>query len=337
MVTITSGYNVTSGYATILDVLLGYFIKRNIPYRPRSLTDVDTRFLKHFENIEYFKEKIDLLLFPICAELDIRNPMFHLNAHPNRVFFTMWESTRIGDLLIDKLNNNKSLIVPNKWNKCNFLNQGCDVPIHVVPLFIDTQLFNYVAPTDSDVFVFGTANDDPRKRIEQTIRCFLKAFPDKKDVKLKVKVNGVTKLKYVDPRIEICNINLTNEQLKEWYHELNVFVSGVSAEGWGLMQHESMACGRPIIAARYAGLAEFMTSNNSFCLNYKEVDSEGSWKVPGGKWSRYDEDDMISTMRYCYNNPHVVYQKGQLASFDASKFTIDAFIENILKVINMYR
>ena len=336
MFTVTSGYNLTSGYASILDVLLENFIKHDIKFRPRSLSDVHTRFLKYFNNIEYFKEKCDLLLFPSCSHFDICNPLFHLNPHYNRIFFTMWESTRIGDLIIDKYNTNKALIVPNNWNRFNFLNQGCIVPIHTVPLFIDTDVFNYTNPVADDCFVFGVANDDPRKRLDQTIRCFLKAFPNQKDVKLKVKVSGQTKLKYFDSRIEICNDDYTQEQLKQWYCGLNVFVSGVSAEGWGLMQHESMACGRPVIAAAYAGLAEFMNEDNSFCLHYKEVDSDGFWKVPGGKWSLYDEDDMIETMRYCYNKPHVVYQKGNLAANTVSKFTIDFFIKNILNVLNMY-
>ena len=76
------------------------------------------------------------------------------------------------------------------------------------------------------------------------------------------------------------------------------------------MQHESMACGRPVIAARYAGLSEFMTEENSFPVNYSEVRSEGYWKNPGGKWSKYNKEHMIETMRYCYNNPDRVKGKG---------------------------
>lgn len=337
MITITSGYNLTSGYATILHVLLQEFKNKNIKFRPRSITDTHKQFENYFENIEYFKESCDLLLFPSMPNIDISNPLFHLNAHSNRLFFTMWESSRIGDLVIDKYNNNKALIVPNNWNKHNFINQGCSVPIHVIPLFIDTQIFNYSPPEKSDFFIFGAANNDPRKRLDSTIRCFLKAFPDKKDVKLKVKINESTKIKFTDSRIEICNTNLKTDELKNWYHKLNVFVSGVSAEGWGLMQHESMACGRPVIATAYAGLSEFMTDKNSYCLKYKEVSSEGFWKVPGGKWSQYDEENMIETMRYCYNNQNKTIEKGVLAAQDVSIFTKKKFIDNILNVINIYK
>lgn len=342
MITVTSGFNVASGYATILSVLLKELKHKDIKFRPRSLTDIHEQFEEFFENVEYFKENCDLLLFPSIPNINIANPLMHLNLHFNRLFFTMWESSRIGDLMIDKYNTNRALIVPNQWNKNNFINQGCVVPVHVVPLFIDTQIFNYSPAEKTDFFVFGTANNDPhwynvRKRTEQTIRCFLKAFPNKKDVKLKVKLNNTSKLKYTDNRIEICTSNFSLPELKSWYNSLNVFVSGVSAEGWGLMQHESMACGRPVIAAAYAGLAEFMNHENSFCLNYKEVPSEQYWKIAGGKWSQYEEEHMIETMRYCYENQTLTEKKGILAAQDASLFTKQKFIDNILNLINIYK
>lgn len=83
MLTITSGYNLTSGYATILHVILEQFAVNKIRYRPRFIGDVSVNFLKYFENIEYFKEKCDLFLFPSCADFDICNPLFHINSHFN--------------------------------------------------------------------------------------------------------------------------------------------------------------------------------------------------------------------------------------------------------------
>ena len=121
-----------------------------------------------------------------------------------------------------------------------------------------------------------------------------------------------------------------------WYDSLNVFVSGVSAEGWGFMQHESMACGRPVIAAKYAGLCEFMSENNSFCIDYKEVPSTGYWENAGAKWSKFDEEHLIETMRYAYNNPNIVKKKGLLASQNVSKFSITNFIDNIYNIIDIY-
>ena len=248
----------------------------------------------------------------------------------------MWESSKVGDIFIEQLNKNKAVIVPNKWNKINFERQGCDVPIHVVPLFVDDKCFNYSPQLTNNTFVFGAANNDPRKRLYDTIKCFLKAFPKETDVILKIKTNTQLPFKFIDDRIHITTEYYNKYQLKEWYDSLNVFVSGVSAEGWGLHQHESMACGRPVIAASYAGLNEFLNDDNGFCLMYNEVPSGGSWQIPGGKWSKYNDEHMIETMRYCYQHRDVVANKGVIASRDACRLNTTHFINNITSLIDIY-
>ena len=247
----------------------------------------------------------------------------------------MWEATRIGDFYIDKINMFDQIIVPNNWNKESFEQQGCTSKISVVNLGIDTNIFNYTEPNNSDFFVFGTGNNDPRKRLPDVIKCFNKAFPKEKDVRLSVKISESENRKFLDNKIIYNTKNLNKQELKDWYCSNDVFVSAVSAEGWGLMQHESMACGRPVIVARYAGLKEFVTLENSFCLRHTEVDSTGFWEYPGAKWSKYDEEHMIETMRYCYNNRDEVKQKGKLASIDACKLSKEKFIENLLNCLGI--
>lgn len=330
-ITLSSMFNFTSGY----DVLLATILENlNLEFhiRPRSFSPVSEKYKKYFQNILYKKEECDLCILPAMSHFDITHPLFHINNHPNRVFFTMWESSRIGDIFIDKLNNMNCIIVPNEWNKQNFINQGCNVPIYKINLFVDSNIFNYDPLRNNDIFVFGCGNNDPRKRLKQTIHCFLKAFPTEKNVKLKIKTTG-TNFKFIDSRIEIENKFLSVEKMKEWYSSINVFVSGVSAEGWGFMQHESMAVGRPVIAPIYGGLCEFMNDTNSFPIDYVEVDSEGYWESPGGKWSCFNEDHMIETMRFCYNNRSVVEQKGKIASSDVVKLDIASFCNSLKKIL----
>jgi glycosyltransferase involved in cell wall biosynthesis len=247
----------------------------------------------------------------------------------------MWEASRIGDFYIDKINLFDRVIVPNKWNKQTFENQGCTSEISVVNLGVDTKVFNYTEPNNNDIFTFGTGNDDPRKRLPEVIKCFIKAFPNEKDVRLSIKVSTQTTQKFTDNRIIFNTQNFTKQQLKNWYCSNDVFVSAVSAEGWGLMQHESMACGRPVIVANYGGLKEFVTLENSFCLRHIEVDATGFWEFPGAKWSRYDEEHMIETMRYCYNNRDKVKEKGIIASKDACKLSNELFIQTLLKTLSI--
>ena len=71
------------------------------------------------------------------------------------------------------------------------------------------------------------------------------------------------------------------------------------------MQHEAMACGKPIIAVKYSGLAEFFDETVGIPLKYNIVPSEWSWSHSNGFWSKFDEDDMIDKLRWCYNNPNL--------------------------------
>jgi glycosyltransferase involved in cell wall biosynthesis len=333
---LTSEYNFVSGYNILLSTILEESVKKNVIVIPKYYNKPSDKFKLYFNNVPNRNgtEK-ELLLFPSFNYLNNYHPLCHILNGKNKTYFTMWEASRIGDFYIDKINIFDKIIVPNKWNKQTFENQGCTSEISVVNLGVDTDIFNYTKPNDNDVFIFGTGNDDPRKRLSEVIKCFIKAFPNEKDVRLSIKISNQTIQKFTDNRIIFNTQNLTKKQLKDWYCSNDVFVSAVSAEGWGLMQHESMACGRPVIVANYGGLKEFVTLENSFCLRHTEVDATGHWETPGGKWSKYDEEHMIETMRYCYNNRDKVKEKGIIASKDACKLSNNLFIETLLKTLSI--
>lgn len=333
---LTSEYNFVSGYNILLSTILEESVKKNVIVIPKYYNKPSEKFKSYFDNIPNRNgtEK-ELLLFPSFNYPDNYHPLLHVLNGKNKSYFTMWEANRIGDFYIDKINLFDRIIVPNKWNKQTFENQGCTSEISVVNLGIDTKVFNYTEPNNNDIFTFGTGNDDPRKRLPEVIKCFIKAFPNEKDVRLSIKVSTQSTQKFTDNRIVFNTQNFTKHQLKDWYCSNDVFVSAVSAEGWGLMQHESMACGRPVIVANYGGLKEFVTIDNSFCLRHIEVDATGFWEFPGAKWSRYDEEHMIETMRYCYNNRDKVKEKGIIASKDACKLSNELFIQTLLKTLSI--
>jgi glycosyltransferase involved in cell wall biosynthesis len=323
-------------YGALLSTFLEESLNRNVVVIPKCYSKISDKFKNYFDNIPNRDgtEK-ELLLFPSFNYPDIQHPLLHILNGKNKTFFSMWEASRIGDFYIDKINIFDQVIVPNKWNKETFENQGCTSKISVINLGVDTNIFNYTEPNNNDIFTFATGNDDPRKRLPEVIKCFIKAFPNEKDVRLSIKISNQLSQRFSDNRIVINTQNLTKQELKNWYCSTDVFVSAVSAEGWGLMQHESMACGRPVIVANYGGLKEFVTLENSFCLRHIEVDATGFWEFPGAKWSRYDEEHMIETMRYCYNNRDKVKEKGIIASKDACKLSNELFIQTLLKTLSI--
>jgi glycosyltransferase involved in cell wall biosynthesis len=141
-------------------------------------------------------------------------------------------------------------------------------------------------------------------------------------------------ISFLDSRIFIQQGHWKQSEMVTWYQSLDVFVSAVSAEGFGLHQLESMSCGKPIIATQYAGLKEFLNQENGYCLPYTEVPSTGYWATPGGRWSDFKDQDMIEAMRYCYQHRSEVQAKGRSAADTAKQFTLEKFIAELLLILN---
>lgn len=337
-ITLSSYYNFTSGYGEILRLLLEKLPDHNYDIVPRTYSIINKNLLKYFEcDKSVNANMVDLSLLSLTNSLNDVNPFLHMDFSKKRVLITMWECTRLNDLMVEILNKFVNIVVPNYYCKANLISQGCTTGINVVPLFCDTEIYRYRAHYERDVFVFGISNEDPRKNLDKVQRCFIKAFKNKKDVKLKIKTTAMTvRDRFIGANIETINKMLTLNELRDWYYSLDVYVSGATCEGWGMMQQESMCCGRPVLFTNYGGLSEFINNENGFSVEYDEVYSSGYWGDYGGRWSEFKEDDMIDKMIYCYNNREVVRYKGILASESACKFTQELFLKNVDKILKQY-
>lgn len=336
-ITLSSSYNFVSGYAEILETLLEGLPLFSYDVTPRTYSSVHDRFKKYFHNDISFNSEVDLLLYNIVNEFGIGNPYVHINFNRPRILLTMWESTRINDLLIEVLNKFNCIIVPNSYNKNNLIKQGCTTRIEVVPLFCDTEFYSYKSHYDRDFFVFGISNDDPRKNLIKLQSCFLKAFSNNKNVKLCIKTNKqIETFKTINSNITLQHKLVSKEHLRNWYYDLDVYVSGATCEGWGMMQQESMCCGRPIIYTKYGGLLEFVNEQYNYPIKFKEVPAQYFWGDYGGEWSEFDENDMVEKMIYCYNNRDEIKQNGILSSQHACRFTKEQFLKKINNILTEY-
>ena len=336
-ITLSSKYNFVSGYGELLYVLLNDLNSVGYNVIPRTYSEISDRYIKFFDKSHTFDPSLlDLSVLSISNEISNQNVLTHINFDRPRILLTMWECTRVNDIIIEILSKFSHIIVPNNYNRDNFINQGLNTKIDVVPLFCDTDNYVYKEHFIKDKFVFGISNEDPRKNLSKSIKCFLKAFNGIKNVELQIKTCTPITEKIFDTRLKYIGTKYTKEELKNWYHNLDVYVSGVTCEGWGMMQQESLCCGRPIIYTNYGGLKEFVNNDISFEVNYDEVYSTGCWGNYGGKWSEFNEDNMIEKMLYCYNNREEVISKGKKAAVAASKYNKNLFIKNLSNVLNQY-
>lgn len=265
-------------------------------------------------------------------ELVLSPPIFRPTPGKRTAYFSMWESTRLPPMGASLLNMAEVVIVPSAWGATCFSASGVEKTMRVVPLGIDDKAFYFRSqetagePAKKGVrAVFGTAgrmaHGGVRKGINEVIELFQRAFPNEPDVILRVKVHPdcpVTQPN--DNRIEIKQAHLTDDELADWFAGLTCFVSAARGEGWGLMQHQAMATGRPVIACRFSGMAEYLTANNGFCVPYVLGLATGSY-AGCGHWAEPDEEDFIKAMRGIYLEPHTAAAKGAQAAMDVAHMT----------------
>ena len=336
-ITLSSNYNFKSGYGVLLHTLLEELPKYSLNIVPRTYSSISESYLTYFDNKSFGSNDVDLSLLSMNNSFDFgtNNPFIYLSFDRPRILYTMWESTRVNDLIIEIMNKFRCVIVPNQYNKENFIKQGLTTRIEVVGLFCDTDFYSYKPFVDNNNFVFGISNEDPRKNLDRVAKSFLRAFKKMPGVELRVKTN--TRIQqYSNIGVVYNSTKFSREDLRNWYHNLDVYISGATCEGWGMMQQESMCCGRPVIYTEYGGLTEFISDDVGFKVKHDEVYSTQSWGNYAGKWSEYDEDDMIDKMIFCYNNREEVYKKGMLSSLKAREYSKDRFIKNLMTIINDY-
>jgi len=253
-------------------------------------------------------------------ELLIHPPNFLPTPGKKTAYFSMWEATRLPPKGRSLLNKATVVFTPSHWNASTFSACGVDVPIEVVPLGINTKAFYYRPPPQrlDGLCVFGAAgrmaHGGVRKGINEVIEAFLAAFPKQDDARLRIKCwPDCPVAKVRDNRISITAAYLSDDEVAEWFSGIHVFVSAARAEGWGLMQHQAMAVGRPIITVDFGGVREFFKPAMGYALPYRMVQATKAYDGCG-HWAEPDFDDFVSMMRHVYERREQAQEKGRAAA-----------------------
>lgn len=270
-------------------------------------------------------------------ELVMEPPETVLTPGKKSAFFTMWEATRLRPAGVIGLKQAHAIITPSKWGASCFSAAGFDVPIYVVPLGVNPDIFNYAPMKVDGPCIFGAggrmAHGGSRKGINEVIEAFQKAFPSIQNVRLKIKCfTDCNVEKPDDSRIEIVTDFLSEPGLANFLKGLTCFVTAARGEGWGLLQHQAMACGRPVLGCHYGGLAEFMNDHNSYGLAYTHGAATGFYDGCG-TWSEPDLDDLVNKMQFVYQNREDVLKKGMQAYMDVRKLTWENTARKTIEVL----
>lgn len=262
------------------------------------------------------------------------------NTEPT-ICLTMWETTGLPVSAVPILNRAHAVAVPSSWGAACFARAGVRVPIHVVPLGLDPAAFR-PTPTDMDgPTVFGMAArlvaGGCRKGINEGMAAFAAAFPDPADpVQLRIRIWD-DDLPYLDPlpdhRIRVETDAVPQDDLAGWYAGLTCLLVPSKGEGFGMHTLEAMACGRPVIAARYGGTAEFFDGRHGWDVPY-DLEPAGGLYEGCGQWAVPRHHAMVRAMRMAHQDRETARVKGHAAAIEASRWTWDRAATALLGLID---
>lgn len=257
-------------------------------------TDIRQRFVQGVQ-----PEPWEILLHP---------PDFAPTPGKRTLYFSMHETSRLPAKAVKVLNMADVVVVPCRWNEQCFLQSGVTSPIRVVRLGLDDRVF-YRRPFPGTCrTIFGAAgrmaHGGVRKGINEVINAFLYAFhPSNTKVELWVKCYPDCPVQQVsDPRIKITAAHLTDRELADWFAGITCFVSAARGEGFGLMQLQAMATGRPLISVSYGGVAEFFNSElQGWPLDYDLAPAKFAYEGQGD-WAEAKEWSLTMSMQQAAKN-----------------------------------
>jgi glycosyltransferase involved in cell wall biosynthesis len=266
------------------------------------------------------------------APLTIQIAVPHTPPHPGRrtVAFTMWETSEINELGVRALNACELVVTPSTSCFVDFIKCGVLTPISVVPLGIDPGEWR-PRPwrPDDGLTVFGAAgrmaHGGSRKGLNELAHAFTLAFPEhRRDVRLELKVwpDDVRRMQLPpDPRIVVRSEPWPVAMLAGWLARLDAYVCPSKGEGWGLLTHQAMAVGRPVLACYASGTAEFWRPTMGWPISFGWAQAGGLYRGQG-RWLVPYVPSMVKALRQCYRAGRSERQRrGDMAAARAAEFT----------------
>jgi glycosyltransferase involved in cell wall biosynthesis len=251
------------------------------------------------------------------------------------VLCLFWETTRLKKEDVENLKkrNIKKILVTCKLTQDALLRE--DIQSEIIHLATEQTPSPLPSLTP---FTFYTIYQDlgyaERKRAQDLIDAFTRAFPHEGDARLIIKQGPqCTKLKCFDSRVQI--ISHLVEDINDLHRNNHIFVSACGAEGWGYPHQDAIAHGRPVICPAFGGPLEFLDNTCAWLLPVKLIQAPGGFYAHVGEIGRLNVDDLAYAMRYAYDNKQEVMEKATGAFVKARNFTLDQMTVSVKKAFNL--
>jgi glycosyltransferase involved in cell wall biosynthesis len=233
-----------------------------------------------------------------------------------KIAYLGWEESVYPDRLVKECNKQLHAIAPISEHVRQVLrSSGIGLPMRVIHHGLDIPLTKpeqYKIKSKKTFRIYHNSSGQYRKGLDVLVRSYLETFTANDDVVLIIKLfpnlsQDKEALKLIKenrgPEIELINDgNISDGQMRYLAESAQMHVYPARAEGFALPIAEGLALGKAVIATNYSGQADFLTSQNSFPLDYKLIPSKSHLNIPGSKVAEPDQKQLSKLMRYVYEN-----------------------------------
>lgn len=242
--------------------------------------------------------------------------------------FTMFETTKIPDDWVPRLNRLREVWNPTQWGVDTFRECGVTVPMEVVHLGVEKSRIRYVErERDPSTFVFGwmaNNSNDNRKNLDMVINAWTQLFGGTHlPVELWIKTRlGHSKAFPKDNRIVVWAGECDNELMDKIFSYVNCFVFPSRGEGWGSPPLEYMATGGPCILTNWSGMTEYIDEDICYPLRVEELTkiprNTGDYPIgffgqDVGSWAQPSSEHLVELMEHVYTHYTEALEKGRNA------------------------
>lgn len=276
------------------------------------------------------------------------------------VVYTPIDSYGLFPELLEPVNQWDRLITYTEFGKEEIRRMGYEKPIDIVGHGTDfTKFFpidkmecRQILGVPEDAFiVFNGNRNQPRKRIDLTIKAFVKFAKDKPDARLWLNMgakdmgwdlvplfkrvardegyDSTGKLILTSPHFSTHNC-LTVEQLNQVYNAVDIGVNTCLGEGWGLVNTEHAATGTAQVVPDHTSLQEIFDGVRRISIESWETDR--NYGLERGQPS---PDDLAAILNHYYYNREELQMAGEWCyqRIHEKQFTWPFIQKQMLKII----
>jgi glycosyltransferase involved in cell wall biosynthesis len=326
------GYEPLRGRTTG-DAELDPFVGRDIPY--------DTVFLHLMpEYVPFFRE-----------------------AEPDKRFIlhTAWETDRIPHHWRFLLELADRVAVPSTWNRDVFLEAGLRVPVDVLPHAAVTAAPVQGPPPaairEGDYVFLAVDTWTARKRLRETIQCYLDTFTADDAVTLVVKTDGrnhmspwpmftstalETRLllrRYRNPaRVVLVTGRLSDDDMARLHTRADCYLSLSHGEGWGLGAFDAATRGKPVVATGFGGPLDYLPPDDAYLVRSRLVPVRNDLGKPSftddQQWAEPDSAHAGQLIRHVFTRRDEASERGlRLQTRILEEFSEQAVVERFMRLI----